>query len=289
MSKAKGKKNKRTASADPQGDPFVGAGLAPPGGAYSAGDLRTIHIHAKNFLDGIPQAETALTMMGRDAAHTVSQLAEADESKRLEELAKRLVALKPKVETNLQALRYRAVERHVEAGLRSALRATDVRDFTVSAGRVALFDPRRVADALAVSGRPRTDPERAQRGDIVWFHWTSHERIACRFFSGAPPEGQHLASGFLQVDSGVVFVGPPEAADGPRIGSVRLDPFSTGLDQHLPTGRLLQMRSGGYRVSSVFASERLHLYLERIEGRPTETQPLGSQVPVWVDDGNSSE
>ena len=49
-------------------------------------------------------------------------------------------------------------------------------------------------------------------------------------------------------------MGPPEAADGPRMGTVRLDPFSTLLDEHADKGRFVRLPNG------VLA---LHVYLDQ--------------------------
>ena len=52
-----------------------------------------------------------------------------------------------------------------------------------------------------------------------------------------------------------MFVGPPEASDGERLGSIRFDPFSTNLHKHL-SWAVRAGSAGAYDVP-LFSKKRL--------------------------------
>jgi len=175
------------------------------------------------------------------------------------EFGKKLIAIKPQIETNLHALREDAVARRIEAAKKEP---------PVERGAplprigpiIALFDPARVADALIRGGKPRTDPKRA--GDVAWFGVDPQAEVGVELVLGAPPEGQATLDRRLAIDSGVVFIGPPEASDGPRLGTVRVDPFSTALDEQAARGAFRRLSPGLYLVRAHRTAEggvRVHL------------------------------
>ncbi|MEO1335427.1 MAG: hypothetical protein AAFV29_07270 [Myxococcota bacterium] len=214
------------------------------------GDLTTIETHVEAYLGGDTSAATVLTEMGRDAAFTVLKLAQAAENGDLEQFARRLAAIPPQVETNMHELRRKSVRRLIETSRRQAVVATEAEALTVAGGALGIFDPQRVLEELATGGRPRRQAERLQVGDIACIGLPHAGEVGVRFDAGPPPEGQAVARLRLKVDSGMVFVGPPEASDGPRMGTVRLDPFSTLLDEHAPRGRFVRFANG---VHALFA------------------------------------
>ena len=92
----------------------------------------------------------------------------------------------------------------------------------------------------------------------------------------------------LLVTSGVVFIGPPESADGPRLGELRIDPFSTQLDQKLHEGRLVRFKPGRYVASAhrLDAGEIQLYVVPAPEAEPplalTDLAPLGALPPLRV-------
>lgn len=216
--------------------------------AEGAGDLRLIDAHVEAFLEGRAEAETALKMMGRDAALVVQRAGQAREDVRLLELAKNLVALRPRVKTNLYELREDALVQRIERAKAEAPNLADGPAVPPQRHAVAVFDPVRVSDALIRSGRPRTKPERVGAGDVAWFELEGDAEASVGLRLGAPPAGQPTHALRLQVASGVVFVGPGAAADGARLGEVRLDPFSTALHEHEARGAFRRVPIGAYEV-----------------------------------------
>ena len=59
----------------------------------------------------------------------------------------------------------------------------------------------------------------------------------------------------------VLFVGPPEAADGPRLGTVRLDPHKTALDDHAVRGGFVAVPPGRYAVALTRGAKGLVVHL----------------------------
>lgn len=216
---------------------------------FEEGDLRAVETHIADLLAGDEAAEGALIALGRDAAGIVARIAEQKKNDQLKVLAKRLIAVPPQNPTNLMELRIDAVKELVASALEKPPNATDVRDFRIASSQVAIFDPLRVLESLVKGGKPRRDPQRVGKGDLVWFG-ASAESIAVTLSTSPPPEGQVLLSNRLCVDSGIVFVGPPEAGDGPRLGEVRLDPFVTNLHLFLPRGRLVRLKPGVWSASA---------------------------------------
>jgi len=220
------------------------------------GDLRVVEAHVKAFLGGQEdEATAALVAMGRDAAFLVKQAADANDSEGLTELARRLAALPPQVDTNLLELRRASVRARAEEALAEAPLAVEAENLMATAGAVALFDPLRVEEDLAKSGRPRRDPERLAAGHLAWFGLPTAGGTPIHLSLQAPPEGQATRRLRLDVSSGVVFVGPPEASDGPRLGTVRLDPFHTALDEHLERGAFVRLKPGLYAVQAYLSAD----------------------------------
>ncbi len=128
-------------------------------------------------------------------------------------------------------------------------------DVKVPGGAVALFDPEVLVSDLAKSGRPRRDPGRVNAGDLTWFGVPVAEAVSVSFSTKPVPKGQDSLRSRLRVTSGVVFVGPLEASDGPRLGTVRLDPFSTTLDEYSDRGAFVRMRPGTYATHAYWQRE----------------------------------
>jgi hypothetical protein len=237
------------------------------------GDLRRVPALVEAWLKGDASAASALQDLGRDAAHPVLALAEKKRSAELAELGRRLLVTPPQVETNLVALRMASVDSRLAKARTAAPLLGKQRDVAVEGGAVAVFDPARVKESLARNGRPRRDPARVAAGDVAWVGLPSLGASSVRLVAGAPPLGQATLALRLTVESGVIFVGPPEASDGPRLGELRRDPFSTGLDEHLPRGKLFRLRAGTYRLDAFLADARLFLHLS--EG--------GGEAPLAID------
>ncbi len=241
------------------------------------GDLTTIEAHVEAFLAGTSEAATVLTEMGRDAAFTVMQLAKEKKHEELEQFARRLAAIPPQVTTNLHDLRRRSVRRRVEMERREALKAVEVTDLAISGGAVALFDPQRVVEDLATGGRPRRHAERLGAGDIACLGLPQADPVPVRILAEPPPADQPVARLRLHVESGLIFVGPPEASDGPRMGTVRLDPFSTALDDLADRGRFLRMANGVWALWGYIDPDgavRLHAVPDEAPTEPLELSPM---------------
>ncbi|MBI4819967.1 MAG: hypothetical protein HY791_27075 [Deltaproteobacteria bacterium] len=229
-----------------------------------AGDLRLIDILAEDFIKGVPEAETTLTMMGRDASYTVTRIGEEKRHAGLVELGKKLVALKPQVATNLYELRRASIAEHLAVS--NAPTATDT-TVELAWHSVALFDPAVLAADLVKGGRVRNDPKRIAAGDLAWFSLAPDERASIRFTTADGVTDEPGLKLKLRVSSGLVFVGPPEASDGPRLGEVRLDPFRTKLDEYLDKGRLVRVKAGDYLLVA----------------RRTEPGQIGVRLLPWVE------
>ncbi|MBI2376513.1 MAG: hypothetical protein HYV07_21135 [Deltaproteobacteria bacterium] len=212
-----------------------------------AGDLRLLDILVADFMNGVPEAETTLKIIGRDAAHTVTRMGEQKGHAGLIELGKKLIAIRPQVETNLLELRRASVSAHLERAEATAPLATDG-SVDVGWHSVAIFDPACVVDDLAKGGRPRQDPKRIVAGDIAWFSLAPDAAASIRFTTAEPQGDEPGLRLKLRVASGLVYVGPPEASDGPRLGEVRLDPFTTRFDEHLSKGQLVKLKPGDYEL-----------------------------------------
>jgi hypothetical protein len=248
--------------------------LEPASGAE--GDLRRVPALVEGWLAGDEDAASTLTGLGRDAAHPVLALAEARRSPELAELGRRLLATPPQVATNLLALREASVAALVARVKADAPRLDRAREVEVEGGAFALFDPARVTDALARGGRPRRDAARLGAGDIAWVGLPTAGRTVARLAPGAAPPGLHTLELRLAVESGVVFAGPPEAADGPRLGAVRRDPFSTALDEYRARGAFLRLKAGTYRLQLALADE--DLLLVHLAPDPSPAEPLAVEL-----------
>lgn len=204
---------------------------------------------------------TVLLGMGRDASHQVLTRADAENNADLKELARRLAATPPAVDTNLYALRRVSVETHVAAAEHDAPLAIESQ-ITVNGGAVAIFDPLCILDDLVRRGRPRRDLERLEAGDLSVFGMETGQVHDVRFLAAPPPKPQPTRALRLKIVSGVAFVSVPEASDGPRLGTVRLDPFKTSLDAHLANGGWIRVKPGTYRLHAYRDGEqglRIHL------------------------------
>jgi len=236
------------------------------------GDLRLVESHVDQFLNGVREAEEALLLMGRDAAALVSAEAEKRKDPKLTELAKKLAALRPRIDTNLHELRGASVGQLCEEAKKTAPKLSSSPTITVQSQAAALFDPMKVVDALARTGRPRNDINRVTAGDIAWVGLGSGATYGVTLTDAPAPAGDALVVR-LVVESGVVFVGPPEAADGARLGTVRLDPFRTGLHDHLERGGFVAVAPGTYHVSVAKAAGGVLLHLA----------PVAADAPFVLD------
>lgn len=228
------------------------------------GDLRAVEGHVKDLLGGKEEAIGDILTFGRDAAGIVLRIAEEKKNDELRALAKKLGAVPPQVPTNMMELREAAVKELISKAQDKSPNATDVRELAIASNTVALFDPQRILDALVKSGRPRRDPERVGKGDVAWFAAQSPS-IKVTLTTAALPAGQAASMARLKVDSGIIFVGPGEAADGPRLGEVRLDPFRTNLHANLTKGRLVRLKAGMWKASAYQGEGgaiRVHLSLD---------------------------
>lgn len=230
-----------------------------------SGDLRLVGQHIEHFLAGRREAEEALLLLGRDASALVNAEADKRKSEELATLGKKLAAMPPRVSTNLHALRMASVESLASAGKSKAPKLAKAPKVEVKGTSVVLFDPARIADALARSGRVRNDNERVSKGDIAWFGLGTAESHVVQLSSEPPPGPSRVRLG-LEVASGVIFVGPPEAADGPRLGTIRLDPHKTALDDHAVRGGFVAVPPGRYAVGVSKSAGGVVVHLTPVEG-----------------------
>lgn len=235
------------------------------------GDLRDVPALVEKYKAGDMSGAEGLMDLGRDAAFSVLALGEAKRDDELLAFGKKLIAVPPQLPTNLFELRRQSVEALLKKHKADAAPIENLMDVVLgNAG--ALFDPLRVAADLAKSGRPRRDPKRLEVGDLAWF-WVPHPKTRLEVRLGPPPTGVPGVRLRLKVDSGLVFLGAPEASDGPRLGTVRLDPFSTGLEDHLGEGRLGRLKPGTYALYAYLEGPqhaRVHLTLEEDPKAPLD-------------------
>lgn len=222
------------------------------------GDLRLVGQHLQAYLDGEPAGLELVQRMGRDASHPALAFAEQSGDAELLTLARRLVAVPPEVKTNLFELR----EEAVEAQMRTAAGAPELGGLVLRrTGNVALFDPSQVKKALVQGGRPRNEPDARSKGALLSFGFGVGGEVEVHFHLEAPPEPRPGALGRLRVGSGLVAVGAPEASDGPRIGTVRLDPQATALDAAHAAGTIQFARL----APGVYAARAWHSGPDRLE------------------------
>lgn len=246
--------------------------------AKAAGDLRLIPAHIEHYLRGVPEAARALRDLGRDAAELVIEIAREKKDAELEAFGKKLVALKPQYETNMIELRAEAIDDVLERAEKSAVSVGAGTSLAFEGMALGFFDPLAVADALVKGGRPRADRQRVARGDIAWFPVGGARTVRVSEGSAPPPDALELR---LKVSSGLVYVGPPEASDGPRLGSVRLHPHRTQLDEFEPKGRFLRVPEGMYAVHVELPTEgdiRVHLNLAP-DAQPLEVDLASLGLP----------
>jgi hypothetical protein len=282
--KPRGKKNKKNKnknsskvnkSSSPKSEPLVQAEVL--------GDLRLIEAHVEEFLKGSEEAEAALKIMGRDAALTVEKLAKENESEELLSFARRLIPMRPEVETNLFALREQSILDIIEEALESAPSVSESPVVADQSIAFSVFDPFCVGDVLIRTGRIRTDPKRLGQGDLALYPLALEQMTDVQLTAEPVPDGQVTSDVWLRVQSGVVFIGPPEATDGERLGSIRFDPFSTKLNQHLERGGFVRVEPGCYQVRAFDGGDKVCVHLTSIEEAPTEELPLIQiQVPPPV-------
>ncbi len=226
------------------------------------GDLRVVVAHCEAFMGGQEdEATAALMIMGRDASFVVREFAIKADSQGLGDLARKLAAVPPQVDTNLYAMRHLSVQILVDEAMEDAPLAVHAENLMAVGGAVAVFDPIMLQEDLARSGRARRDPARLQAGDLAWVGLPSAAGTAVQLKSDPPPEGQQTRRLRLQVKSGLIFVGPPEASDGPRLGTVRLDPFHTALNAHLEKGAFVKVKPGIYAVYAYLSDGALMLHM----------------------------
>jgi hypothetical protein len=224
------------------------------------GDLRAVRHHVEQWRKhGVEEARNMLMMLGRDASFTVCEVAEELKDEELLAFGRRLVAVKPQIETNLEQLRRLSVKAHVDRAKQNALPAVEVEGMEIVGGAFALFDPERVLEDLVNGGRARKEIERLEAGDVAWFGLATPQATPVRLTT-QPPAGTSLRLR-LRVDSGVVFAGAPEAADGPRLGTVRRDPHRTQLDAHVNSGHFLRMKPGVYRIDARLESGGVRVHV----------------------------
>ena len=248
--------------------------------ASALGDLRLVEAHVQAWLQGEERAEGALKMMGRDAAAIVERIGRELEETKLIELARRLVPMRPEVETNLFELRLESIQALVEEAKTQAAKVTEQPTVTNQEVSVAIFDPIRVADILVKTGRVRTLPKRVGAGDIAAFPLPPNEAFNVQVSDFLVSNEQATSVAPLQVQSGTVFVGPPEASDGERLGSIRFDPFVTNLHRNLSRGLFIQIPPGSYDIHAFRDGETVHLhFVEREESPSGELMLANISVP----------
>lgn len=213
-------------------------------------DLRLVEQLAADVIAGREEAAQVLHSMGRDASGVLHQIAERTGHPDLKALARRLAATPPLARTNLYDLRQDSVRAIVRQALDTSPLAAELGRFPVESGYVALFDPERIQEALVRGGRPRQELPRIRGGDILPLAVAGTGPVEVLVWMGAAPVQQRVLRLILRVTSGVVFFGPAEAADGPRLGAIRLDPFSTRLDAFLGQGRFGRLKPGLYEVGA---------------------------------------
>lgn len=244
-----------------------------------SGDLRLIPAHIEHFLAGNEQARIALRALGRDAAVPLLRAAVELKHAELETFAQKLFATKPAVETNLMVMREVSVMEHVESG-RAKAKPLDGAKVTVRGSQAGLFDPALHAKSLARGGRPRSEAAALGSGQIAWFLLAPDEEAELELH--AEPVPASALSLRLRVKSGLVFVGSPEAADGPRLGELRLDPFRTRFDEYVGTGGLFAAEPGLYELGAARAAPgRIRLSFARLPetAPPAEISLTELQLP----------
>lgn len=226
----------------------------------ASSDLRNVPILIERLLAGEEEAQTVLMGMGRHAAFLVLQAAEDRDSPVLRELGRKLAAIPPQSDTNIMALRKASVQALVNEVGADAPSLFEAAPFRVGP-EVALFDPVVLAEDLAGAGRPRRSPERLGKGDLAWFGLPD-DGHALEVRAGPPPDGQATLRLRVRVRSGFLWVGPPEATDGHRLGAVRLDPHSTGLHGRRDQCRGFAVPAAVYAVHGWRSGQTVHLRLQ---------------------------
>ncbi len=225
--------------------------VKPPTEFDGPGDLRAVEYHVDQWSRGVEEGLNMLLMLGRDASFIVERMAKERGTDELKDLARRLVATRPRMESNLYELRAASVNKLVDDAFTKAPNAVDIGEMEIAGGTLGIFDPKRLAEKLARGGRARKDPAQLNAGDLAAFGLETFKGVNIRFTTNPVEAGQRALQLRLAVDSGVVFVGPAQASDGPRMGTLRLDPFTTTLDQYVNEGRFLRIKPDVYRVFAI--------------------------------------
>lgn len=252
-----------------------------PGRVPNIGDLREVPRYVEGWRAGDVDATTRLQELGRDAAAQVARIADEAGDPALAEFARKLAVITPQLPTNMYALREAAVDASVARALREAPALAEAPPITVAGGTLGIFDPELVKEALVRRGRPRGRPGSLIAGELLVQGLPIQRPVAVQLSPGPAPEGQATVAHRLQVRSGVVFVGPPEASDGPRMGTIRLDPHQTALQLRAAEGGFVRLAPGVYRVGVYFDAPVVRVQLlpdpqpEAPLGRdPTAYEPL---------------
>jgi hypothetical protein len=228
--------------------------------APASRDLRNIPALIERWLAGEDEAHTALMGMGRHAAHSVAEAADREDHEGLRQLGRKLAAIPPQSDTNLYTLRRASVRTLVRGRGADAPALLEADPFPVGP-EVALFDPMVLAEDLAGPGRPRRSAERLSKGDLAWFGLPD-DRHLVQVRAGQPEAGQAVLRLRLEIRSGVVVVGPPEASDGHRWGAVRLDPFASELHGRADRVRWFALAPAVYAVRVWRHSGRVQVHLD---------------------------
>lgn len=254
------------------------------------GDLRAVEYHVDQWSQGVEEGLNMLLMLGRDASFIVERMAKERDTDELKDLARRLVATRPRMESNLYELRIASVNKLVDDALPKAPNAVDVNDLVIGGGTLGIFDPKRLAEKMARGGRARKDPGHLHAGDLAAFGLETFKGVPVRFTTNPFEPGNRALQLRLAVDSGVVFVGPAQASDGPRMGTLRLDPFSTTLNEYLDEGRFLRIKPGVYRVFAIpeeDGSTTVHLNPDSNPEEDLALDPKRLTLRMAVDVGRS--
>ena len=231
--------------------------------AYRAGEVAAMEV---------------LTSLGRDACFSALKYAEKLGDEELIDFSRRLVAVPPSIETNLFELREASVDARVKEA-RTVVPALASEPLVRATGSFALFDPLQTKRFLARGGRARKEPDAQHKGTLAVFGLSVSHEVTVRILQGEGPEGVSGVEQRLRVGSGVVAAGAPESSDGPRLGSVRLDPHRTQLDEALDKGmaELRALNPGVYRLVAIHPDPRtLAVYI-----RPDDTPEVSLAKDPW--------
>lgn len=278
--KAKSKKGKKR----PVAKNGLGGGKTPFERRPHAGvgDLRLVRQHMDAYRGGEGAALEVLSSLGRDASYAALTYAEELEDPELIEFSRRLVAVPPAIETNLHDLREASVDNLVAQALADEAPALRGPIELEARGSLALFDPAQVKSFLARGGRARKEASEEHAGTLAMFGLGLGTAVRVEVRAQAAEPEVSVVRRRLRVGSGVVAVGLPEASDGPRLGTVRLDFARTGLDDALERGhaQLFRLPNGIWRVEATHPSpDVLRLYVSPDPEADAPLTDLNQGVP----------